>query len=78
MAYGVSKSISENLKLGQQYSQIIKVISINIVYFDLGQGEDYIYKGKTDFRGLHQNDILTLSSKQRHTFLKEEVSEVFP
>ncbi len=78
MAYGVSKSISENLKLGQQYSQIKKVISINIVYFDLGQGEDYIYKGKTDFRGLHQNDLLTLSSKQRQTFLKEEVSEVFP
>ena len=78
MAYGVSKSISENLKLGQQYSQIKKVISINIVYFDLGQGEDYIYKGKTDFRGLHQNDLLTLSSKQRQTFLKEEISEVFP
>lgn len=78
MAYGVSKSISENLKLGQQYSQIKKVISINIVYFDLGQGEDYIYKGKTDFRGLHQNDLLTLSSKQKQTFLKEEVSEVFP
>lgn len=78
MAYGVSKSISENLKLGQQYSQIKKVISINIVYFDLGQGEDYIYKGKTDFRGLHQNDLLTLSSKQRQTFLKNEVSEVFP
>ena len=38
MAYGVSKSISENLKLGQQYSEIKKVISINIVYFDLGQG----------------------------------------
>ncbi len=54
MAYGVSKSISENLKLGQSYSEIKKVISINIVYFDLGQGQDYIYKGKTDFIGLHQ------------------------
>ena len=78
MAYGVSKSISENLSLGQKYSEIKKVISINIVYFDLGHGQDYIYKGKTDFKGLHQNDILALTDKQKSTFLKEEISAIFP
>jgi predicted transposase/invertase (TIGR01784 family) len=78
MAYGVSKSISENLKLGQKYSEIRKVISINIVYFDLGQGQDYIYKGKTDFIGLHQKDLLGLSEKQKTTFLKDDVSNIFP
>ncbi len=78
MAYGVSKSISENLKIGQNYSEIKKVISINIVYFDLGQGQDYIYKGKTDFFGLHQKDLLGLSDKQKTTFIKEEVSNIFP
>lgn len=78
MAYGVSKSIAENLNLGQKYSQIKKVISVNIVYFDLGQGQDYIYKGKTDFRGIHQNDILDLSSKQKRTFEKQQVSDIFP
>jgi predicted transposase/invertase (TIGR01784 family) len=78
MAYGVSKSMSENLSLGQKYSEITKIISINIVYFDLGQGEDYIYKGKTDFKGLHKNDILDLSKKQKTTFLKENVSDIFP
>ncbi len=78
MAYGVSKSISENLKLGQKYLEIKKVISINIVYFDLGHGQDYIYRGKTDFKGLHQNDILGLTPKQKQTFSKEEVYEIFP
>ena len=78
MAFGVSKSMSENLKLGQKYAEIKKIISINIVYFDLGQGQDYIYKGKTDFRGLHQNDLLGLSEKQKATFLKEHVSDIFP
>jgi predicted transposase/invertase (TIGR01784 family) len=78
MAYGVSKSISENLKLGQKYSEIKKVISINIVYFDLGQGQDYIYRGKTDFKGLHQNDILGLSEKQKQTFVKQQVADIFP
>jgi hypothetical protein len=78
MAYGVSKSISENLKLGQKYLEIKKVISINIVYFDLGHGQDYIYRGKTDFKGLHQNDILGLTTKQQETFSKEEVYQIFP
>ena len=78
MAYGASKSISESHKLGSKYKEIKKVISINIVYFDLGQGKDYIYKGKTDFRGLHQNDLLGLSDKQKNTFLKENISDVFP
>jgi hypothetical protein len=78
MAYGVSKSISENLNLGQKYSEIKKVISVNIVYFDLGQGQDYIYKGKTDFKGIHQNDLLGLSPKQKQAFVKEQVSDIFP
>ena len=78
MAYGVSKSISENLKIGQQYAEIKKIISVNIVYFDLGQGQDYIYKGKTDFVGLHQNDLLGLSDRQKTTFIKEKVSDIFP
>ena len=78
MAYGTSKAISENQKLGDKYSNVKKVISINIVYFDLGQGEDYIYKGKTVFKGLNQNDILSLSEKQKFTFVKKEISDIFP
>lgn len=78
MAFGVSKCVTENLKLGQKYSEIKKVISINIVYFDLGQGQDYIYKGKTDFIGLHQKDLLGLSDKQKTTFQKESIADIFP
>ena len=78
MAYGTSKAISENHKLGDKYVNIKKVISINIVYFDLGQGEDYIYKGRTIFKGLHQNDILGLSEKQKQTFVKQEIADIFP
>ncbi len=78
MAYGVSKSIAENHILGNKYLEIKKIISINIVYFDLGQGQDYIYKGKTNFKGLHKNDVLDLSKIQKRTFLKESVSDIFP
>ncbi len=78
MAYGSSKALTENLASGQAYSEIKKVISINIVYFDLGQGKDYIYKGKTNFEGLHEKDLLQLSNKQKKTFEKQNVSDIFP
>ena len=78
MAYGVSKAISENLYLGQSYADIKKIISINIVYFDLGQGIDYIYKGLTEFVGVHNNDVLGLSEKQKKTFKKNKISDIFP
>ncbi len=78
MAYGTSKVISENLEKGQRYVEVKKVISVNIVFFDLGQGEDYIYKGKTDFKGIHNQDTLNLSEAQKKTFLKENVSDIFP
>ena len=78
MAFGASKALTENFNLGQEYVEIKKIISINIVYFDLGQGQDYVYKGGTFFKGLHQHDVLTLSDKQQTAFLKENVSDIFP
>jgi predicted transposase/invertase (TIGR01784 family) len=78
MAYGAAKTLSENLRLGQAYSEIKKIISVNIVYFDLGQGLDYVYKGTTNFLGLHEKDTLQLSSKQKETFVKQNVSDIFP
>lgn len=78
MAFGASKALTENLSLGQPYSEIKKVISIHIVYFDLGQGKDYVYKGKTTFKGLHENDTLQLSKTQKETFTKKNVSDIFP
>ena len=78
MAYGASKALIENFNLGQEYIEIKKIISINIVYFDLGQGQDYVYKGGTIFKGIHQHDTLTLSDKQQTAFLKESVSDIFP
>ena len=78
MAYGASKALTENLGLGQAYSEIKKVISINIVYFDLGQGQDYVYRGGTVFYGLHEKDTLALSEKQKVAFSKDSVTDIFP
>lgn len=76
--YGISKAITEHIKVGEEWSSIKKVISINIVYFDLGRGKDYIYRGTTTFSGLHQNDTLELSNAQKKLFKKEKVRDLFP
>lgn len=79
MVYGASKLITDNMDSGSSYDKVRKVISINIVYFDLGHGEDYIYKGATDFKGIHKNDVLQLSAIQRGKFTTiGSVSEIFP
>ena len=76
--YGVSALISEYLSKGEAYSKVKKVYSINIVYFSLGQGRDYIYKGKVDFCGIHLNEKLEPSELQKEVFKIEEVYEIFP
>jgi predicted transposase/invertase (TIGR01784 family) len=79
MLFGVSKVISEHIDQGDEYAEVKKVYSINIVYFDLGQGSDYIYHGKTDFKGIHTNDILRLSKSQQNLYRdKTEVSDIYP
>ena len=44
-----AKAITEHIAEAELYENIVKVISINILYFDLGHGEDYVYHGKTQF-----------------------------
>jgi hypothetical protein len=59
------------------YSKIRKVYSVNIVYFDLGVGKDYIYHGTTKFKGLHYNDELGLGFRKKR-FLEFEGYGVRP
>ena len=69
---------TEHLEKGKPYSAIAKVISVNILYFDLGQGQDYVYHGKTQFTGIHHHDELTLSQRQRELFGKEHPYQLYP
>lgn len=78
MLYGTAKIIVEHIAEGQAYSQVKKVYSVNIVYFDLGQGDDYVYHGTTTFIGIHSNRELELSEKQKELFKKTAVSDLYP
>jgi predicted transposase/invertase (TIGR01784 family) len=78
MLYGTSKLISEYLRKGKGYGEVKKVYSINIVYFSLGQGRDYLYHGKTVFKGLHEKDTLFPSKNQKDEYKIESIDEIYP
>lgn len=76
--YGTSKTIIENIAKGQSYSFVKKVISVSVVYFKVGQGDDYIYHGMTQFKGIHKKDELILSKEQQELFNKQKPQDLFP
>ena len=76
--FGTSKLIVDNMDKGMEYAQIKKVISVNIVYFDLGHGEDYIYHGATRFTGLYKKDILGLSPQEQIVMQAEQIENIYP
>ena len=76
--FGASKLVTEYIDSGTNYDNVKKVYSINIVYFDLGQGKDFVYHGKTDFVGIHEHDVLQLSTFQRQQFGVDEVYQRYP
>ncbi|NER49413.1 MAG: Rpn family recombination-promoting nuclease/putative transposase [Symploca sp. SIO1A3] len=78
MLYGTAKLITDFLEKGEPYGKVKKVYSVNVVYFSLGQGDDYIYQGRLEFRGLHLEDTLKPSINQEKLFKIQEVYEIYP
>ncbi len=76
--FASSKIIGEQLNQGQSYSEISKVISINILYFDFGEGDDYIYHGTTNFIGLHNHHELKLSKEQKRLYTANKIADIYP
>lgn len=76
--YGVAKAITEHISLGQRYSNVKKVYSINILYFDIGKGDDYLYHGTNSFKGVHTGDTLQINVKENDVIKMKAPEEVFP
>ena len=76
--FGLSKQFTEYINRGQGYEHIRKIYSVNIVYFNLGNGTDVVYHGKTEFRGIHNGELLSLSPFQRQKFNVNAVSDLYP
>ncbi|MDR3262483.1 MAG: Rpn family recombination-promoting nuclease/putative transposase, partial [Tannerella sp.] len=76
--YGISPAVTDYISEGDVYDRVKKLYSINILYFELGLGKDYVYHGHTEFRGIHENDILWLSESARKQFVCKKVGDIYP
>jgi predicted transposase/invertase (TIGR01784 family) len=76
--FGASKVITEYMQEGMPYSYVKKVITVSIIYFNFGQGKDYLYRGQTIFEGINEHDIFQLSDEQKALFTKKSVEDIFP
>ena len=76
--FGLSKQFTEYINQGKGYDHIRKIYSVNIVYFNLGNGTDVVYHGKTEFRGIHNGELLNLSPFQKQKFNVDAVSDLYP
>ena len=63
LLWGASKVVVESLEIGSVYKDVVKVISISILYFNLGVGDDYIYYGNTEFKGVHTGKPLIVKKR---------------
>lgn len=76
--YGTCKAITEHIKLGEKYDMVKKVYSISLLYCDFGEGDDYVYHGTTDFKGLHTGTDLIVRTKEDGVIVPHLPREVFP
>ena len=76
--YGVAKTITEHMNRGRDYVEVKKVYSINILYFDLGEGADYLYYGQTTLTGVHTHDTLQLTQHEREDLHVVSPEDIFP
>lgn len=76
--FGVSKTITEHISMGQRYDHVKKVYSINVIYFNLGHGSDYLYHGTNQFVGVNTGDTLMINEKESRGFSQPKNTDVFP
>ncbi len=78
LLFGISQVVVGHIDLGHPYQEIPKVYSISIVYFPMGDGSDYVYRGRYEFRGLHTGKPLALTDRDRQLFGVDEPAERLP
>ena len=76
--YGVAKTITEHISLGEKYHKVKKVYSISVLYFDIGKGSDFLYHGQNQFIGVHTGDQLQVNVKEEGVIRTRVPAEIFP
>lgn len=76
--FETSNLVTEYINKGDGHYKIQKVNCVNILYFSLGNGNDTIYHGKKELKGIHNNDVLELFPFQKQTFKVDTNNQRYP
>ena len=77
--FGTTTAINDQISIGQDYSVIKKVYSINILYFDFGKGDDYAYHGYMEFHGMtKEGSVLSFNSENEQKYATKTFNRVLP
>ena len=78
LLHGACKVISIQDYHVEKYGQVEKVYSINLLDCYYGRGDDYVYHGETQIRGIHTGTDLRVSAKEEGVIVEHLPSEVSP
>ena len=73
--HSFSKIVAEYVRPNENFA---KIVSITILNFDFGDGDDYIYRATTNFTGLNNQKKLQLNEKQKELYKAENVENIYP
>jgi predicted transposase/invertase (TIGR01784 family) len=76
--FNTSRLIVDNLAQREDYTQIIKIFHISLLYFPIGKGNGAIYHGKTIIHEIETNEKLSVHIKNQETGEVFDATDILP
>ncbi len=76
--FNTSRLIVDNLAQREDYTQIIKIFHISLLYFPIGNGNGAIYHGKTIIHEVETNEKLSVHIKNQQTGEIFDATDILP
>ncbi|WP_341749497.1 Rpn family recombination-promoting nuclease/putative transposase [Candidatus Tisiphia endosymbiont of Sialis lutaria] len=76
--FNTARLIVDNLAQREDYTQIIKIFHISLLYFPIGSGNGTIYHGKTIIHEIESNERLTIHIKNKETHEIFDATNILP
>ena len=76
--FNTSRLIVDNLAQREDYTQIIKIFHISLLYFPIGNGNGAIYHGKTIIHEIETNEKLSVHIKNQETGEVFDATDILP
>ena len=76
--FNTSRLIVDNLAQREDYTQIIKIFHISLLYFPIGSGNGAIYHGKTIIHEIETNEKLSVHIKNKETGEIFDATNILP